>query len=206
MLPWIQTASRRRFPLINPKPEDVHWPDVAFHLAHINRFAGAGGCYSVAQHLVYPLSFLREKDRGYWLLHDAHEFAISDIPTPVVLALDEHMASWKGIVRAAVLELKNTIDGAIHNAAGLSWPPPEDVRAAIKHIDEAMLMTECRDVLGGPAGDWGFSQAAFPFTEKIVPWASAETAYTRFGKALGTCFGISVPPMYDVRPFVAPHG
>lgn len=113
------------------------------------------------------------------------------------------MASWKGIVRAALSELKYTIDSAIHNAAGLSWPPPDDVRVVIKHIDEAMLLTECRDVLDGLAGDWGFSQAAFPFTEKIVPWASAEIAYTRFGEALRTCFGISVPSMYDVTPFVA---
>lgn len=199
MLPWIQTASRRRFPLINPTAADVHWPDVAFNLAHINRFAGSGGCYSVAQHLVHPIAFLREKDRAYWLLHDAHEYVIGDIVTPVVLALDEHMASWKGIVRAAVSELKSTVDKAIHNAAGLSWPPPEDVHIAIKNIDEAMLLTECRDVLGGCADDWGFSQAAFPFPEKIVAWASPEIAYTRFGECLRACFGICIPTMYEVR-------
>lgn len=39
-VPWLQTRSGRAFPLIEPKPEHVHWPDIIYALSHINRFGG----------------------------------------------------------------------------------------------------------------------------------------------------------------------
>ena len=202
--PWIQTASGRKFPLINPKPEHVYWPDVAFHLAHINRFSGAGGAYSVLQHLVHPLRYLREEDRPYWLLHDAHEFAITDIPTPAAAAFD-HKATEKHVVKPAIAAVKCGIDKALYASVGLQWPPFDETIEIIKYTDEAMLLTECRDILGGQVDDWGFSPAVLPYPERIVPWGSPSTGYKIFGDALKEYFGISLPSMYEVRAHVAQH-
>lgn len=198
MLPWIQTASGRKFPLINPKPTDVYWPDVAFHLAHINRFSGAGGTYSVLQHLVHPLRYLREEDRPYWLLHDAHEFAITDIPTPAAAAFD-HKSTEKHVVKPAISAVKCGIDKALYASVGIQWPPSDETIEIIKNVDETMLLTECRDILGGQVDDWGFLPAVLPYPERIVPWGSPMIAYTRFGRVLKEYFGISLPSMYDVR-------
>lgn len=202
MTPWIQTASGRKFPLIKPEPTDVYWPDVAFHLAHINRFSGAGGAYSVLQHLVHPLRYLREEDRPHWLLHDAHEFAITDIPTPATAAFDRK-ATEKHVVKPAIAAVKCGIDKALYASVGLQWPPSDETLEIIKYTDEAMLLTECRDILGGQVDDLGFSPAVLPYSEPIIPFGSPEIAYRHFGDALKEFFGISLPSMYDVRAHVA---
>lgn len=202
MIPWVQTASGRKFTLINPKPSDVYWPDVAFHLAHTNRFSGAGGAYSVLQHLVHPLPYLRVEDRPYWLLHDAHEFAITDIPTPAALAFD-YRATEKYVVKPAIAAVKCGIDKALYASVGLQWPPPDETIEIIKNVDEVMLLTECRDILGGQVDDWGFGPAVLPYTERIKPWGCPRTAYNRFGEALKEYFGILLPSLYEVRAHVA---
>ena len=199
MIPWIQTASGRKFPLIDPKPTDVYWPDVAFHLAHTNRFSGAGGAYSVLQHLVHPLRYLREEDRPHWLLHDAHEFAITDIPTPATAAFDRK-ATEKHVVKPAIAAVKCGIDKALYASVGLPWPPSDETLEIIKYTDEAMLLTECRDILGGQVDDWGFSPAVLPYPERIKRW-EPHLAYKVFCNKLKDCFGISLPMFYELRPF-----
>jgi hypothetical protein len=63
--------------------------DIAFGLAHINRFNGAAGGYSVAQHSVNCVDLLRATKRYTpllamaTLLHDAHEVVVGDIIRPI---------------------------------------------------------------------------------------------------------------------------
>lgn len=63
-----------------------HRPDInklAFRLAHINRFCGAAGQYSVAQHSCYVASVLSPELRLAGLLHDLHEAYMGDIVSPI---------------------------------------------------------------------------------------------------------------------------
>ena len=62
-------------------------------------------------------------------------------------------------------------DAAIHAAAGLPWPPSDGMRAAIKHWDLVMFVTEWRDLMKGREHpDWspyvGVESLEFP----ITPW------------------------------------
>lgn len=153
--PWSQTKSGRAFPLIGAEPTDVHWPDVAYHLAHINRFAGAAGDYSVAEHSLLVADLLPPDLAPYGLLHDAHEAYIGDITYPVRRALCSlgDPASG-GAVALAIEALTREVDYAVHAAARLPWPLPRQLAAQVHKADRVALMTERRDLLGEPPAPW----------------------------------------------------
>ncbi len=56
---------------------------IAYQLAHINRFNGAVGAYSVAQHCVQVAALLPPELKLAGLLHDAHECVIGDMASPL---------------------------------------------------------------------------------------------------------------------------
>lgn len=62
---------------------------IAFRLAHINRFNGDVGAYSVAQHSVLVASILRPEHKLAGLLHDVHEAFIGDNVTPFKLVFPD---------------------------------------------------------------------------------------------------------------------
>lgn len=76
---WIQTRSGIKFDLLHPRVDMVSIEDVAFHLAHINRYCGAAGVYSVAQHSIYVCSNTPEELKLEALLHDAAEAYTHDL-------------------------------------------------------------------------------------------------------------------------------
>lgn len=162
--PWLQTIhpvqELRRFDLVNPTAAMVHFPAVAHVLARIPRFAGhtAGDLiYSVAQHCVEG-AYAIERDTGNreaaraFLLHDGHEYIMGDIATPLVTALDW----WDGggAVSAAVRSLKNSLDEAIYEAAGIGWPLLRSVRVIVKEYDIRMGRTERDERLAEPPMVW----------------------------------------------------
>lgn len=174
---WIQTASGRKFYPLAPTPEQVHFPDVAHHLAQRARFSGA--CrepLSVAQHCVQA-SLAAEEDARILvpnlgdgeqhvlvfalsvLLHDAAEAYGPDISRPV---------KHSGAVDALVA-IEERIQAAIYQAAGLPPVEPPSYLQARKAIDRRMLRTEQRDVMPPPAEGEDRSDAA-PYPWVIVPW------------------------------------
>lgn len=191
--PWMQTATGRAFPLVDPQPSDVHWPDIAYGLAHANRFAGAAGVYTVAQHSTWPLLSLPYEWRPHWLLHDAHEFATGDITRPAQQALATYAA---GGIAAAIAAFKRGIDSAIYQAAGLTWPVPQEIRDAIHVVDARMLATEVRDLLLPKPAPWGYEHVP-PYNDTIVPVDAAE-AYDLFGCALKVYLGLTLPAMSNI--------
>lgn len=133
--------------------------------------------YSVAQHCVVGADALAAETGCtthalLFLLHDAHEALIGDIPPPVVAALDEYMEQvlrvafgetaagdlrlrlGAGAVPTAVAGLKRRIDEEIHRLAGL--PPvnmvPRAIRDAVAEMDRRMLDVERRQLLGPTRG------------------------------------------------------
>jgi len=149
---WIQTRTGRAFDLMHPTPDMIDIiGDVAPALALINRFTGHAGYpgpalsgHSVAQHSILGSdALLAETGRSElalaFLLHDAHEFAIGDISSPVAATFEALLGpEFKNVLTL----LKWTIDQAIHAHLGLPFPWPEGVRAAVKEMDLRMLHAE----------------------------------------------------------------
>lgn len=149
---WIQTRTGRAFDLMHPTPDMIDIiGDVAPALALINRFTGHAGWpgpalagHSVAQHSILGSDALtietgsRELALAF-LLHDAHEFAIGDISSPVA-ALFADLIGHRFKQHLAIL--KADIDRAIHAHLGLAYPWPDSVQAAVKEMDLRMVHAE----------------------------------------------------------------
>lgn len=205
--PWSQTVTGRAMPLVDPQPSDIHWPDVCYALAHIRRFAGHTGGYSVAQHTLHALSYVPEECRPYWLLHDAHEYVLSDIPTPVgeaVAQLAERGRPGSGFsVSGALRCLKNSLDYALYSSVGLEWPIPDGIAQVIQQTDLRMLMTERRDLLGPAPMSWGPNfEGVKPFPSIIAaPW-SAFVSYQKLALQLRKLLNVVVPSMSNIEEYV----
>ena len=107
---WQRMLSGRRLDLLDPTPMDVEIDDIAHGLAFVARWNGqthGDFAYSVAEHsLLVEEIFGRmnpaatPKMRLYALLHDAPEYVIGDMISPVKAAvgpgygaLDERLAA-----------------------------------------------------------------------------------------------------------------
>lgn len=170
--PWLQTASGRAWPLLSPSPTDLHWPDLAEGLGKQCRFSGATRTfYSVAQHCILVAEQLPPEWRAYGLLHDAHKALIGDMPTPVRAALRTlgGAEAWE--------RLEAATDAAIYRAAGLPWPAPMEVRAAVKRADLRALATEVRDLMTTPERQWEPLPDPLPRVIRPLPWPAACADY-----------------------------
>lgn len=89
--PYIQTY-QGTVDLLDPDPDDLILGVLAFSLAHMNRYTGHLGTYSVAEHLVLGTWVLADQGhkRGIlagYLMHDAHEAITGDISSPMKKAM-----------------------------------------------------------------------------------------------------------------------
>lgn len=160
--------------LMVPDWSVVRLSDVAWSLSRLPRFAGhTRGTYplSVAEHSVMVAADLlgrtgqRDLARA-GLLHDAHEAAIGDIPTPVKIALGVD----------AVRALEDRLQDALAPRFGLA--PGVLRHPEVVLSDRAALATERRDLLPEPAWAWGEDLPA-PWPETLEP-VPATQAYARF--------------------------
>lgn len=187
-VPWLQTHSGRRFPLVDPRPSDIYWPDVVYALAHVYRFGGHAGAYSVAQHSIVVADQLRPEWRVYGLLHDAHEAYIGDVPTPLKNLLEATAAPAHSLSR-----IVQAIDRAVFEAADLCYPVPQEIDEAVHIADRRALMTERRDLMNEPPPEsWGeeYERVAL-LPQRIVRWSTQQTI-ARFAGALLDC-GLRIP-------------
>lgn len=157
----LTLANGRSIDLLNPTAADYagfDWP--AEHLAKENRYNGATPniVYSVAQHTCECVmaALLETHDRellGYLSLHDVHEAVLKDDTTPKKRTFAALAEAKFGVLASEVMaafdDLTDRHDRAIHEAAGLPWPPTPEMQAKIKRIDRTLLVTEWRDLMGG---------------------------------------------------------
>lgn len=208
----LTLANGEGIDLLNPQASDIDFAVIAEHLAKEKRYNGATRDveYSVAEHCVRGADAILSatKDEtlaAYFLLHDAHEHTIKDDTTPKKRALAELAQERFGVLAEHVIEtfklLEYRQDVAIHEAAGLAWPPERhDTVGHIKRWDLTMFVTEWRDLMGDIAHpNWKEYQSVQPLSDRIGggwPWRMARTQY------IARCFRLL--PVFKGRLALAP--
>ncbi|MBV1704846.1 MAG: hypothetical protein KGQ28_08565, partial [Hyphomicrobiales bacterium] len=171
--PWIETRSGRAFSLSAPRAEDVDFEnDVAPTLAGIFRFlnTGADAPFGVPAHFdnLGDLAWRRrislahhsiagarrmERVAGPWsalafLLHDAHEAYVGDIPAPAKAAI-RAAAMAAGATADPIKAVTDRIDTAIREAVGLPADFGESWYAAmIAPVDYQLYLDERERLFG----------------------------------------------------------
>ncbi len=144
---WQRMLSGRRLDLLDPTPVDIEIEDIAHGLAFVARWNGqtAGDYpYSVAEHslLVEQIFGLQDpavpaKWRLAALLHDAPEYVIGDLISPV-----------KAAVGPGYGELDARLSAAIQLRFGLPAELPKAVKAKIKKADKVSAWLEATQIAG----------------------------------------------------------
>jgi 5'-deoxynucleotidase YfbR-like HD superfamily hydrolase len=139
--------SGRRLDLLDPTPVDIEIEDIAHGLAFVARWNGQTDgdfAYSVAEHslLVERLySRLIPRPEPKWqlaaLLHDAPEYVIGDMISPV-----------KNAVGPGYDELDKRLAAAVHLRFGLPAAIPVQVKKSIKKADKISAWMEATTIAG----------------------------------------------------------
>ena len=139
--------SGRRLDLLDPTPVDIEIEDIARGLAFVARWNGQTRgeyAYSVAEHslLVEQLfGRIAPKAPSKWrlaaLLHDAPEYVIGDMISPV-----------KNAVGAGYGDLDDRLTAAIHIRFGLPATIPATVKKQIKKADKISAYMEATQIAG----------------------------------------------------------
>ncbi len=139
--------SGRRLDLLDPTPVDIEIEDIAHGLAFVARWNGqtrGDWPYSVAEHsLLVEQLYGRMNPRApvKWrlaaLLHDAPEYVIGDMISPV-----------KAAVGPGYGALDDRLQAAIHIRFGLPAQVPVAVKKAIKKADRISAWLEATQIAG----------------------------------------------------------
>jgi 5'-deoxynucleotidase YfbR-like HD superfamily hydrolase len=175
--------SGRRLNLLDPSPLDVEVEDIAHGLARVARWNGqtvGPEIFSVAQHslLVETIAAhlepeLGARDRLAVLLHDAPEYVIGDIISPL-----------KAVIGEAYKSVEARLLTAIHVRFGLPAHASPPLKRLIKRADRQAAFLEATRVAGfsrGEALKFFGRPEPLPTTllEGVAPWpvAVAEERY-----------------------------
>ncbi len=144
---WQRMLSGRRLDLLDPTPLDIEIEDIAHGLAFVARWNGqtlGDFAYSVAEHsLLVEELFGRiapnapAKWRLAALLHDAPEYVIGDMISPV-----------KAAVGPGYGELDDRLVAAIHIRFGLPATIPVTIKRQIKKADRISAWMEATRIAG----------------------------------------------------------
>ncbi|MEO1239954.1 MAG: HD family hydrolase [Pseudomonadota bacterium] len=144
---WQRMLSGRRLDLLDPTPMDIEVEDIAHGLAFVARWNGQTRGqypYSVAEHSLLVESLLgrispelETKWRLAALLHDAPEYVIGDMISPV-----------KDAVGRGYSELDDRLAAAIHLRFGLPAVLPAAIKKKIKQADRVSAWLEAVQIAG----------------------------------------------------------
>jgi len=144
---WQRMLSGRRLDLLDPSPLDVEIEDIAHGLAFVARWNGqtrGEHAYSVAEHSLLVEEFygrLVPRAEPRWrlaaLLHDAPEYVIGDMISPVKAAVGPGYAA-----------LDARLSAAVHLRFGLPAALPAAVKAQIKRADRISAWLEATQIAG----------------------------------------------------------
>ena len=144
---WQRMLSGRRLDLLDPTPMDIEIEDIAHGLAFVARWNGqtiGDYAYSVAEHSllveqiftrIYPQATPAQRLTA--LLHDAPEYVIGDMISPV-----------KAAVGPGYAQLDKRLAAAIHLRFGLPALPDEKLKKHIKRADRISAYLEAVHIAG----------------------------------------------------------
>ena len=144
---WQRMLSGRRLDLLNPAPVDIEISDIAHGLSFVARWNGqtvGEFPYSVAEHSLLVEKILRLLNprtnaelRLAALLHDAAEYVIGDLISPVKNALGGEYG-----------ELEDRLSAAIRLRFGMPMDLSDRQKRAIKRADRMSAWLEARQIAG----------------------------------------------------------
>ena len=149
---WQRMLSGRRLDLLDPTPVDIEIEDIAHGLAFVARWNGqtrGDWPYSVAEHSLLVEEIFGRLDPAApvkWrlaaLLHDAPEYVIGDMISPVKVAVGPDYGA-----------LDARLQAAIHLRFGLPSEVPKAVKARIKKADRVSAWLEATQIAGFTAAE-----------------------------------------------------
>ncbi|MFN3643126.1 MAG: YfbR-like 5'-deoxynucleotidase [Gemmobacter sp.] len=149
---WQRMLSGRRLDLLDPAPLDIEVEDIAHGLAFVARWNGQTRGeypYSVAEHSLLVETILRRQNPAMparWLLagllHDAPEYVLGDMISPVKAAIGDGYGA-----------LDARLSAAIHLRFGLPAVLPAEVKKAIKGADRISAWLEAVTIAGFSAAE-----------------------------------------------------
>jgi uncharacterized protein len=175
---WQRMLSGRRLDLLNPSPLDIEVEDIAHGLARVARWNGqtvGPEIFSVAQHslLVETIAAHLEPDlpteaRLAVLLHDAPEYVIGDIISPL-----------KAVIGEAYKSVEARLLAAIHLRFGLPAQPGAALKRLIKRADRQAAFLEATRIAGFSRDEalkiFGRPEPLPPaLFESLAPWPIGE--------------------------------
>lgn len=144
---WQRMLSGRRLDLLDPSPLDIEISDIAHGLAFVARWNGQTSgewAYSVAEHSILVEDIFHKRNpqaEPVWrmaaLLHDAPEYVIGDMISPVKSALGQEYA-----------KMDQRIAAAIHTRFGVPVHLPVPVKRLIKQADRISARIEALNIAG----------------------------------------------------------
>jgi hypothetical protein len=144
---WQRMLSGRRLDLLDPTPVDIEIEDIAHGLAFVARWNGqtrGDWPYSVAEHSLLVEQLYARMNPGTtarWrlaaLLHDAPEYVLGDMISPVKAAVGDGYG-----------ELDARLTLAVHRRFGLPGLLPPEVKRAIKKADKISAWMEAVAIAG----------------------------------------------------------
>jgi len=183
--------SGRRLDLLDPTPMDIEIEDIAHGLAFVARWNGqtkGDFAYSVAEHSLLVTDIFAQqypKAPVKWqlaaLLHDAPEYVIGDMISPV-----------KAAIGAGYGTLDDRLTAAIHLRFGLPAQIPATVKRQIKKADKLSAWLEAVQIAGFSVAeaDKFFGKADRALAEqlaiKLRPPVVVRDAFTARYQALST--------------------
>ncbi len=181
---WQRMLSGRRLDLLDPTPVDIEIEDIAHGLAFVARWNGqtqGDWPYSVAEHSLLVEELFARMHPGAGpaarlaaLLHDAPEYVIGDMISPV-----------KSAVGPGYGALEARLQAAIHLRFGLQAECGAKLKKQIKRADRVSAWLEATQIAGFDAreADRFFGRPDAGLIEGIVirprPPVEVRTAYTR---------------------------
>lgn len=185
---WQRMLSGRRLDLLDPTPVDIEVEDIAHGLSFVARWNGqtrGDWPYTVAEHSLlveelYTAADPAAQDR--WrlgaLLHDAPEYVIGDMISPV-----------KAAVGPGYAEMDARLAAAIHLRFGLPAALPPAVKRAIKAADRVSAWIEATRLAGFAEREadrlFGRPDPALLRDLVLRPPAETRAAFTARVRALG---------------------
>ena len=144
---WQRMLSGRRLDLLDPTPLDIEIEDIAHGLAFVARWNGqtiGDHAYSVAEHSLLVEELFARANPGIdprWrlaaLLHDAPEYVLGDMISPVKAAIGEGYGA-----------LDDRLTAAVHLRFGLPAVLPAPIKKAIKAADTVSARLEAEQIAG----------------------------------------------------------